>query len=217
MQRCGSCKRDLPVTEFALSYRGKPGTWCRPCFAAYHRGDLVTAEHEPRPCTHCGQQYVPRNLKAAAAYCSPRCKDKARCAASKAERDAVKAAAPLRECPQCGGEVPRSARVDAVFCSAKCNTASRNLCRKMRNRGAPCPTEISRAGIAARDRWRCGICGRPVSPALRWPDLMSGTLDHVVPIAEGGSSDPANLRLAHLTCNARRRNIGGGEQLAMFG
>jgi 5-methylcytosine-specific restriction endonuclease McrA len=217
MQKCGSCKKDLPVTNYAPSYRGKPGTWCRSCFAAFHRGELVTTAHDARTCGHCGQQYVPRQLKSAAAYCSRGCKDKAKNVALKAQRDAAKAAAPLRECPQCGDDVPITARVDAVFCSAPCNAASRNLCRKMRARGAPMPSEVTRAGIAARDRWRCGICREPVNPSLHWPHLRSGSLDHIVPIAEGGGSDPANLRLAHLTCNARRRNLGGNEQLAMFG
>jgi 5-methylcytosine-specific restriction endonuclease McrA len=205
------------VTEFSPSYRGKLGTWCRPCFAAYARGEDPRTQHAARSCAHCGQQYVPRQLKAAAAYCSRTCKTKATNTARKAERDAAKLAAPARECPQCGGPVPIMARVDAVFCSAKCNTASRNLCRKLRARGAPIPSEVTRAGIGARDRWRCGICHRPVDPASQWPDLMSGSIDHVVPISAGGGSDPANLRITHLTCNARRRNVGGGEQLAMFG
>lgn len=51
---------------------------------------------------------------------------------------------------------------------------------------------------------------------LRHPDPMCASLDHVIPVSEGGTSDPRNLRLTHLRCNLIRRNAGGGEQLAML-
>lgn len=48
----------------------------------------------------------------------------------------------------------------------------------------------------------CGICGKPVDFALRYPNPMSKTIDHIIPISRGGHpSDISNLQLAHLTCN----------------
>lgn len=48
----------------------------------------------------------------------------------------------------------------------------------------------------------CGICGRPVDFSLRYPDPMSKTVDHIIPINRGGHpSDLSNLQLAHLACN----------------
>lgn len=48
----------------------------------------------------------------------------------------------------------------------------------------------------------CGICGKPVDFSLRYPDPMSKTVDHIIPINRGGHpSDLSNLQLAHLTCN----------------
>ena len=48
----------------------------------------------------------------------------------------------------------------------------------------------------------CGICGKPVDFSLRYPNPMSKTIDHIIPIARGGHpSDLSNLQLAHLTCN----------------
>lgn len=58
--------------------------------------------------------------------------------------------------------------------------------------------------IADRDRWTCGICGGPVDPRLSWPDQMSQSLDHVVPIAVGGRHVRENVQLAHLVCNMRK-------------
>lgn len=48
----------------------------------------------------------------------------------------------------------------------------------------------------------CAICGRPVDKSLKFPDPLSATVDHIIPIAKGGHpSDVANLQLAHLKCN----------------
>ena len=55
--------------------------------------------------------------------------------------------------------------------------------------------------IFDRDRWTCGICGEPIDPALKAPDGMSVSIDHVVPIAKGGGHTRANVQAAHLHCN----------------
>lgn len=51
----------------------------------------------------------------------------------------------------------------------------------------------------------CGICGQPVDFSLRYPNPMSKTVDHIIPINRGGHpSDLANLQLAHLSCNRQK-------------
>ena len=51
----------------------------------------------------------------------------------------------------------------------------------------------------------CALCGRPVDFSLRFPDPMSPTVDHIIPIAKGGHpSDIENLQLAHLACNRKK-------------
>lgn len=48
----------------------------------------------------------------------------------------------------------------------------------------------------------CGICGLPVDKSLKFPDPMSPTIDHIIPIKLGGHpSDISNLQLAHFICN----------------
>lgn len=48
----------------------------------------------------------------------------------------------------------------------------------------------------------CAICGKPVDFTLKFPDPMSPTVDHIIPISKGGHpSDLQNLQLAHLSCN----------------
>lgn len=57
-----------------------------------------------------------------------------------------------------------------------------------------------------RDEGICGICGLPVDKALRYPDPMSKSHDHVIPLSKGGLHSYANAQLAHLTCNIRKSN-----------
>lgn len=63
----------------------------------------------------------------------------------------------------------------------------------------------TRRAIYERDGWTCQLCDGPVDPdAAEHADRAS--LDHVVPQSRGGSHDPSNLRMAHVGCNARRRD-----------
>lgn len=60
---------------------------------------------------------------------------------------------------------------------------------------------IDYATVCDRDGWSCQLCGDPVDRSLRHPDPMSGSIDHVVPLAAGGPHTYANVQLAHLRCN----------------
>jgi 5-methylcytosine-specific restriction endonuclease McrA len=58
--------------------------------------------------------------------------------------------------------------------------------------------KVDRMVVYARDRGRCGICGRFVAKA-------SFHVDHVIPLARGGPHSYANVQVAHPTCNHRKR------------
>lgn len=52
----------------------------------------------------------------------------------------------------------------------------------------------------------CGICGETMDAALRRPDLMSKSVDHIIPLAKGGPHTQENVQWAHLICNLRKRD-----------
>ena len=63
----------------------------------------------------------------------------------------------------------------------------------------------TRRAIYERDGWTCQLCDGVIDPgATEHADRAS--LDHIVPQSRGGSHDPSNLRMAHVGCNARRRD-----------
>ena len=60
----------------------------------------------------------------------------------------------------------------------------------------------------------CWICGNEVDLDLDYPDPMSFSVDHVVPLAHGGKGDDyANCRASHLACNQSRGARGGNAEL----
>lgn len=60
--------------------------------------------------------------------------------------------------------------------------------------------------LAKRDGATCSLCSKPVDMSLKHPDLMRGSVDHIIPTSLGGSNEPENVALAHLHCNIKKNN-----------
>jgi hypothetical protein len=64
------------------------------------------------------------------------------------------------------------------------------------------------AARVLRDATVCALCGEPLDKALKWPDPMSPSADHI----ETWASNPArryditNGQASHAICNQRRNN-----------
>jgi len=91
--------------------------------------------------------------------------------------------------------------------------------RKRNNSSSACAVDkFTRIEIFERDKWVCKLCGKKVDKSLKHNQLMSATLDHIVPIAEGGSHTRANVQLAHMICNSNKgRGSIKHEQLLLIG
>jgi 5-methylcytosine-specific restriction endonuclease McrA len=87
--------------------------------------------------------------------------------------------------------------------------ARNNRRRKAATRGATDLDPINPLDIYERDGWLCGLCGKPIDKRRRFPDRLSATLDHIVPISRGGQHVPENVQAAHYTCNSSKRDRDG--------
>ena len=69
---------------------------------------------------------------------------------------------------------------------------------------------ITLEAVRQRDRDICQICGNPIDIK----DIKNGhirrlypTVDHIIPLSKGGSHTWDNVQLAHMCCNAGKRDI----------
>lgn len=50
----------------------------------------------------------------------------------------------------------------------------------------------------------CALCGLPLDKSLKYPDPMSISIDHIIPVALGGKSTIDNLQATHRVCNREK-------------
>lgn len=60
---------------------------------------------------------------------------------------------------------------------------------------------INRVTVYERDNWLCRLCGFVIDSSLRFPNNMAATLDHITPLALGGTHTYENVQAAHALCN----------------
>lgn len=64
---------------------------------------------------------------------------------------------------------------------------------------------IERLLLFKRDGWICHLCSEAIDPNCRFPDSLSASVDHIVPLSMGGTHTYDNVAASHLGCNARKR------------
>lgn len=94
-----------------------------------------------------------------------------------------------------------------VTCSPQCRKTYSGKIGDHRSRASffgGASTRFDHAEVFERDGWVCGICQKPVDQSVKYPDPMSASLDHVIPLSRGGDHVPDNAQCSHLTCNRQK-------------
>lgn len=122
------------------------------------------------------------------------------------------------DCVTCGTTFTTS-QPHAECCSRQCkNRSPKTKARAAAYRGAIAEGELFTAEqVAERDGWVCGLCDGRITAKPTWPDPRSLSIDHIVPVSEGGAHSLANVQAAHLGCNISKGNRPQGEQLRLVG
>ena len=206
-------------------------TSCSQACANFLRGAAQAANAKGirragRTCAICGATYR-------ATYAEQRACSRACGVILKGQVPAVERAPSCRvyfpACDQCG-KVFSARSSSARRCSAQCAIDATGVrvkdlygtALRLGFKSTPGWIRLLYRYLAERDGTQCGICRKPVDLRLksgtRGSDL-GPSVDHIVPRSEGGSDDPANLRLTHWGCNRSRRTGAKGEavQLAIVG
>ena len=155
-----------------------------------------------KACAYCGQEFETQRGRI---YCSGECSKE-----SQAKRYGYR----NPTCRECGGPRPRF----KTFCEPCENSRDASSRRKARGtrrarwKGRD-REPIDPRVIFERDGWRCGICGRMTRRDKAWPHPKAPTLDHIVPLARGGTHTKTNVQCAHWACNAAKADRDEGQPL----
>lgn len=197
-------------------------------FAAKHersidRAEILKSEKANKPghiqnCIICGKNINGRYLRKYCDECGKivAIKQATELAASKKDTKA-------RKCRKCGKDFePAYGNKKRNFCSNDCckryhKRASKRI-RRAKKKDAYV-SHVSEIEIYERDNWTCQLCGKRVNRKLISPHPMSATIDHIIPLAKGGTHEPKNAQLAHRICNCKKSDGVGpnGDQLRLFG
>lgn len=232
--QCRYCHVTQPCTDFTPAATPRGHTLqCRTCNTAARHRKLGTTPRQWTPdhtCQWCGATFHPDHNNRAR-YCSRPCRYAAdrkpdacpvyyanctRCGTLFTSQTAARKVCGAGKCdvlrhrvtdrcPDCGNE--------RQFLQTYCDP-----CRALRLRAAQKRAKRKRRAVHRhvladtvdprtvydRDHWMCGICRKAVDPSLTHPNPMSASLDHVIPIAMGGSHTYLNTQLAHLQCNLNK-------------
>lgn len=189
--RCADCGRGV--------VGGKTGpipTRCRACaeqrrrtrmYAEWRQASSEKYEAERRwvACPDCGteRERSPRDTKST--RCLP-CQAARRAALLKewAKANPAKTYASKRKWHESNREVLRA----------------NNHRRRVLARSAQSDRFVAR-DIFERDGWACQICGVALDSTIKFPDPLSPSLDHIVPISRGGTHTLDNVQAACMGCN----------------
>ena len=119
-----------------------------------------------------------------------------------------------KKCEYCGKEY-HSQYLNAKYCSKRCkrkatgkdNASIRKRCKKY---GVYYDPTVTRKRVLERDNYTCQICGKICNPDdTTWgtfgPDFP--TIDHVIPLAKGGTHTIENTQCACAMCNSYKRDL----------
>ena len=154
---------------------------CLSLCESHYKKSRYTPTTSARVCAECDESFVARNARRAICY-------EAECARKLRNRKARDQAWSQKYRQRHGrppGTVAADRRRDALL------------------RGATVGERFTNLQVFERDHWVCGICGGGVDSGLKYPDPMSPSLDHVVPISKGGAHSFSNVQCSHLICNVK--------------
>ena len=85
----------------------------------------------------------------------------------------------------------------------ECDTPRKRREYRIRANGKP-DFSINLQLLCERDHGICAICGKPVNMETDACNNEYGSIDHIIPLAKGGTHTWDNVQLAHRVCNSKK-------------
>lgn len=150
-----------------------------------------------KACEWCGDPFT--GASGRSRFCSKRCKGLALAhlvAAIHARRRDP--SGPLT-CLVCAARF--AGHSSSLYCSPRCTKKACGRYQSRARRRWNSRLRRMRPMVLARHGWYCALCDRPIDWTLHWSDPLALSIDHVIPLALGGTDDLDNLQPAHRECN----------------
>lgn len=156
-------------------------------------------------CFGCDKVFVSIRKKK---YCSADCRTISRYRtnkdALKAERDSMRVLV-KRKCKECS-DLFETSRLKQKFCSVRCNKKHHDRRKEVVRRANVIANgvvdwDISILSLTERDGEQCYICSELMDYEADTNDDFYPSIEHVKPIAKGGTHSWNNVKLAHRKCN----------------
>lgn len=101
-------------------------------------------------------------------------------------------------CRMCGETF--SAPRKRGFCGQTCVNRANAIARRARHKAVPRDSYTPQE-VLLRSGGSCGLCGLPILQDFVYPDRRALSVDHIVPLARGGTDEFQNVQASHLGCN----------------
>jgi hypothetical protein len=118
-----------------------------------------------------------------------------------------------KQCSECGRHY-FTTRINSSTCSSKCQKKRNNRLKELRRRNmlktnGKINRDISLSSLIEKDNSICQLCGKPIDEEdFNYTDeghFIAGpkypSIDHIIPVAKGGTHTIDNVQLAHRDCN----------------
>lgn len=215
-QQCGTIFRPCKPSQRQLSGESGWGLYCSTACSGAARRTRPVVEPKPWPvCSVCGAPASTRSAKTCSGSCAAeRSRQNSRLGSvAKDTRDRTP-----RPCRCCGlvfapeyGDKRRDFCSDA--CLRKVSGRVGKAARRARVRGTQIEP-IDPIKVFERDGWRCQHCGKRTPPILRGSHkARAPELDHILPLAAGGSHTLDNVICSCRSCNQSKGAQPKGQML----
>lgn len=223
---CVVCGEPFPLTK----------TWRKYCSVKCGRKGAPSAAMVTVTCCICGEsmQQRERYVGSRDPICSEACSSELKKRNLAAPRSELPADHPARwfgrstrlryyECADCG---QIACRAIGHLSASRCRPCQVRYERKQRKRlwdrrrarkQAAYIEDVDADYIYLRDSYKCQICGKRLAMTKTVPHPKAPTIDHIIPLAQGGTHERNNVQAAHFLCNSRKSDRAAGDQLTLVG
>lgn len=159
-----------------------------------------------KKCLNCGHTFVPTKRKDQT-LCSRRCENRWN---NRRMREVRRKRLRERVCLECEarfavGFGKRNRKFCSITCSRRYRSRINASVRRARKKGVPAEI-VDLTEVLERDRWKCCLCGRRTPRRLRGSkDPRAPEVDHIVPLAIGGSHTKLNMQCLCCECNGKKK------------